>query len=219
MSAHALEALTGLTRWSIPHFQLDEAERDRALNWLRHVGYRGGPILAVHTGAGHPIRCWGDENFNAVLKALPGAVQVVTVIDDGSRKGGQDIRVPNTVPSCVWRGGFAGVLVPEALRYRWRLHRGVSKRVLPKLLPQLGNVDIFVHDSLHTSHNMCWEFQSVAPYLGPRSVVIADDVDENSAFHDWVTRKQPVFCATIEKPDIRRLFGVSLFLDAHSSRP
>ena len=113
---------------------------------------------------------------------------------------------------------FAGILVPKALRHRWRLHRGVSKRVLPKLLPQLGNVDIFVRDSLHTSRNMCWEFQSVTPYLGPRSVMIADDVDENSAFHDWVTRKQPVFCATVEKPDIRCLFGVSLFLDAHSSR-
>ncbi len=107
VSAHALEVLTGRTRSSIPHFQLDEAARARALRTLRQAGYRGGPILAVHGGAGHPIRRWGDENFNAVLKALPGAVQFVTVIDDGSGKGGQDLRIPNTVPSCVWRGGIA----------------------------------------------------------------------------------------------------------------
>ncbi len=82
VSAHTLEALTGLTWSSIPHFRLDEAARTRALRTLRQAGYRGGPILAVHGGAGHPIRCRGDENFSAALRGV------------------QDVRVPNTIPSC-----------------------------------------------------------------------------------------------------------------------
>ena len=54
---------------------------------------------------------------------------------------------------------FVGYLVPEELKDRWVLHRGVSKRVLPKLLPQLKKVDIFVHDSLHTYWNIRYELQ------------------------------------------------------------
>ncbi|RMG03228.1 MAG: hypothetical protein D6735_08975 [Acidobacteria bacterium] len=30
---------------------------------------------------------------------------------------------------------FVGILIPELLKYRWQLHRGVSRRVLPSLLP------------------------------------------------------------------------------------
>ncbi len=41
---------------------------------------------------------------------------------------------------------FVGYLVPEALRARWTVNRGVSKRVLPQLLPRLGRVDLFIPD-------------------------------------------------------------------------
>jgi predicted O-methyltransferase YrrM len=60
---------------------------------------------------------------------------------------------------------FWGIAVPERLRSRWRLHRGASARVLPRLLGEMGTVDLFVHDSLHTLGNMRREFESVWPYL------------------------------------------------------
>ncbi len=107
VSTHALEALTGIKASSIPRFQCDKAARAQALRRLHEAGYRGGPILAVHSGAGSPIRRWGIKNFNTVLKALPKEVQYVVLIDDNGDKGGRGLRVPKTVPSYVWRSGLA----------------------------------------------------------------------------------------------------------------
>jgi hypothetical protein len=106
---------------------------------------------------------------------------------------------------------FVGSLIPAALKARWRLHRGVSRRVLPELLSQLGRVEVFVHDSLHTYRNMRREFRMVAPYLAPRAAVIADDVDGNPAFVDWVERAEPAFWATVQEAEKPGCFGVGVF--------
>ncbi|MFQ5682187.1 MAG: class I SAM-dependent methyltransferase [Candidatus Binatia bacterium] len=107
---------------------------------------------------------------------------------------------------------FVGILIPDRAKRRWRLHRGVSKRVLPSLLPQLGLVNIFVHDSLHTYSNILWELQMVAPYLTQRCIVIADDIDGNHAFHDWATRVKPAFWTTVQEEKKESVFGVSVLL-------
>jgi predicted O-methyltransferase YrrM len=77
---------------------------------------------------------------------------------------------------------FWGVAVDGSLRSRWRLHRGASGRVLPRLLDKLETVDLFVHDSLHTYQNMRREFDLVWPRLRAGGVLIADDVERNRAF-------------------------------------
>ena len=79
---------------------------------------------------------------------------------------------------------FWGVAVPEDLRQGWRLHRGASRRVLPGLLRETGPVGLFVHDSLHTRRNMRREFDAAWPSLGPGGLLLADDVERNSAFAD-----------------------------------
>jgi predicted O-methyltransferase YrrM len=77
---------------------------------------------------------------------------------------------------------FWGIAVDGSLRSRWRLHRGASGRVLPRLLDELETVDLFVHDSLHTYQNMRREFDLVWPRLRAGGVLIADDVERNRAF-------------------------------------
>jgi predicted O-methyltransferase YrrM len=77
---------------------------------------------------------------------------------------------------------FWGVAVPEALRGRWHLHRGSSRRVLPRLLEETGDVDLFVHDSLHTYRNLRREFEAVWPRLRRGGMILADDVERNRAF-------------------------------------
>jgi hypothetical protein len=109
---------------------------------------------------------------------------------------------------------FVGILIPKPLRHRWRLHRGASKRVLPSLLPRLKQVDVFVHDSLHTYRNMKWEFDMVTPYLAPGAIVIADDIDGNRAFNDWVVKVRPPFWATLREVDKKSLFGVGILSPA-----
>ena len=56
----------------------------------------------------------------------------------------------------------------------------------------------------------------VAPCLASLAIVIADDVDENRAFHDWVTKVHPAFWAVIQEVEKKSLFGVSILRNAHS---
>jgi hypothetical protein len=101
-----------------------------------------------------------------------------------------------------------GAFIPPQLRGRWRLKRGPTKRILPSLLPPITEVDLFVHDSLHTYHNMSFEFESIWGYLRPGGVLVADDVGLNDAFRDFAGKVIPAFCAVVNQKDKDALFGI-----------
>jgi hypothetical protein len=103
---------------------------------------------------------------------------------------------------------YVGALVPQHLRSRWHLHRGVSRRLLPRILPPLGRVDVFIHDSLHTYRNMLWEFETVWPFLAPGGMLISDDIGGNSAFAEFSEKVGPEFSFVIREEDKNSLFGV-----------
>lgn len=75
-----------------------------------------------------------------------------------------------------------GWLVPAALGEWWELHVGKSQRVLPTLLPDLGAVDLFLHDSDHSVPCMLFEFELVYEWLSEDGVLVSDDVHWNDAF-------------------------------------
>jgi predicted O-methyltransferase YrrM len=79
-------------------------------------------------------------------------------------------------------GTHVGRLIPSELRGRWTLHRGTSRRLLPGVLAGLGQVDLFIHDSLHTYRNMRDEFAAAWPSIRPGGILISDDVEGNGAF-------------------------------------
>jgi|GEM_PF-632144 len=103
-------------------------------------------------------------------------------------------------------GRFWGIAVPERLRGRWRLHRGASRRVLPGLLEELGEVDLFLHDSLHTLQNMRFELGAVWPRLRPGGAVLADDVERNAAFAE-LRGRGPLLWRVISDRERRPLHG------------
>jgi hypothetical protein len=86
---------------------------------------------------------------------------------------------------------------------------------LPRLLSRLGQVDLFVHDSLHTEHNVRFELDRVWPVLRPGGVIVVDDIDSNwgfrssmdsfSGYASFVCEAEPV------RPDVRRFNGKGLF--------
>jgi hypothetical protein len=104
-----------------------------------------------------------------------------------------------------------GFLVPESLKHRWHLHKGVSKRILPRLCREIGKVDVFIHDSLHTKANVRRELRTVAPILAPRSVVIADDLQASDALRDWAAQSKPDFWAAVSEETKDGTFGVCVF--------
>ncbi|MBI3999920.1 MAG: class I SAM-dependent methyltransferase [Candidatus Omnitrophica bacterium] len=69
-----------------------------------------------------------------------------------------------------------GWLVPSDLRDQWKLVLGDSLTELPKLLPTLPEVNLFLHDSLHHYEHMTQEFELIWPCLTNGGFLLADDI-------------------------------------------
>jgi predicted O-methyltransferase YrrM len=85
----------------------------------------------------------------------------------------------------------AGWAIPDTLRDRWTLHEGRSQRVLPDVLADLGEVDVFVHDSEHSRLCVSFELEAGWPRLREDGVVICDDVSWAGAWDEFVDRRVP----------------------------
>jgi len=94
-----------------------------------------------------------------------------------------------------------GSAVPEGLRDRWTYVRGSSRRRLEKLLAQLGEIDLFIHDSRHSERNLLFELHHAWDAMKPGGVLVADDVDLNCGLHSFVD-SHPVqqWCACHAEP-------------------
>ncbi len=113
-------------------------------------------------------------------------------------------------PLCPMADQCVGLFVPQELRTVWQLERGVTRRHLPGLLDRVRTVDLFIHDSLHTRSNMTWEFETVWPHLRPGGVLIADDVQGQAAFPDFVAKVHPQFSAVVIEDSKDATFGVAV---------
>lgn len=79
-----------------------------------------------------------------------------------------------------------GQRIPDELRHRWELHLGRSDGIMEPLLEDLGNIDVFMHDSDHSYENMLYEFETAYPSLTPSGIILSDDVDWNDSFSEFV---------------------------------
>ena len=106
-------------------------------------------------------------------------------------KGSTDLMPSDTLPS----GADPGWLVPPPLRTRWKILITSKERGLKNLLNKVSEVDIFLHDSLHTKEHMAWEMKTVWPKIKKGGLLLVDDVFCNSAFKDFCRKVQrrPVY--------------------------
>ncbi len=82
----------------------------------------------------------------------------------------------------------SGWAVPPALRRHWDLRLGRSADLLPLVLAEVSEVDVFVHDSEHTWETMTLEFSAIWERLRKGGVIIADNIDCNTSFFDFSRR-------------------------------
>ncbi|MGA7861263.1 MAG: class I SAM-dependent methyltransferase [Thermoplasmata archaeon] len=75
-----------------------------------------------------------------------------------------------------------GSAIPPQLRGRWNLHVGSAQDQLPRLLRELGKIDLFFHDSDHSEDHMLWEYRTAWEYLPEGGWLVSDDIDFNRAF-------------------------------------
>jgi len=112
-----------------------------------------------------------------------------------------------------------GLAVGDRHKNRWTYIKGSSRRRLPGLLAQLGQIDLFIHDSLHTERNVLFELERSWAALRPGGAVVVDDVDVSGGFKFFTRTFAPGIFAVCEAqplyPDLRRfnkkgLFGIIL---------
>jgi predicted O-methyltransferase YrrM len=81
-----------------------------------------------------------------------------------------------------------GRLIPDRLRSRVHIRTGNSLLVLPELLDEVGSVDFFLHDSLHTYVHMMEEYEMVFRYMNAGGAVCSHDVLLTNAWKHFTTQ-------------------------------
>lgn len=118
----------------------------------------------------------------------------------------------------AWREQV-GVAVGSGFPDRWSYLKGSSRRRLPQLLSQVGEIDLFVHDSMHSERNVRFELDRAWAALKPGGALVIDDVDANWGFQSFTQAflgHESVICESEPlRPDLRRfnkkgLFGIIL---------
>lgn len=134
---------------------------------------------AVETGVLHGL----SSNFLLQGFADNGAGKLISIdapstFDDGpaNADGFNDTLPPGLGP---------GWVVAEPYRRFWDLRVGTSTELLAGVVAELGAIDLFVHDSEHTYETMTFEFEIAWPALRDGGVLVADNIDVNTAFFDF----------------------------------
>lgn len=175
------------------------------------------PQTVVETGVYHGVATTSlllalDENDAGRLYSLDAS----PLLDDGTAGGGVEDGAPDPHrsgdrtfppgraeyyrrgrPSCAEAGTHRlppgrnpGWIVPADLRDRWELSVGRSQTTLPDLLSEVGSVDVFVHDSEHSTTGMCFEFDLAWESLVPEGVLVSLHVGRNDAFETFTAERR-----------------------------
>jgi hypothetical protein len=121
-----------------------------------------------------------------------------------------------------------GIAVPPSLRSTWTYVPGSSRRRLPGLLDEVGEIDLFIHDSRHSQRNLLFELGQAWGSLRPSGIAVADDVDLNCGFHIFASShgEAPALVCEAEplEPDIGRqndrgVFGIVMKTQASPNGP
>lgn len=117
-----------------------------------------------------------------------------------------------------WRNQV-GAAVGDRFSERWSYIEGSSRRRLPQLLSDLGEIDLFIHDSLHSERNVRFELDQAWAAIRVNGALVVDDVDASWGFRSFtqtIADKQFMIGESEPlHPDLRRfnvkgLFGVIL---------
>lgn len=202
------------------------AERERLVAWVSTVfGVDAEPLHAEYLASDfrrwylarraelgavagpHRVGTSGDLSLEALYLVVRAARPRV-VVQTGGRYGASSAHIL----SALARNGVGHLhsiglphgtdrpshdtLVPAELRGRWSLHPGDTRRELPRLLERLSSVNLFYHDSMHTSDHMTWELQTALPYLTPGGTLASHDARIANGLRESLRRNAfAAFCS------------------------
>ncbi len=98
--------------------------------------------------------------------------------------------VPGRKGAVIPPGKTSGWAVPEEFKDRWELSLGNTFYELPMIFEEVGEIDMFIHDSGHSYETMMFEFGIAWYHLKESGFLIADNTDKNQAFKDFARAKE-----------------------------
>ena len=81
---------------------------------------------------------------------------------------------------------YIGIVVEENLKKNWNLFIDGDENSLPKIFKKVKNIDIFSYDSDKTYLARSKTLTKVSKFLSENSVIIMDDIQDNSFFYDYI---------------------------------
>lgn len=150
------------------------------------------PEVVIETGVAHGV------TSRIILEAL-------TLNDSGHL---WSIDLPH--PLDLGLHAETGVAVTDECRPRWTYLEGASKDRLPPLMPEVGYVDMFVHDSLHTAKNTLFEMEQAAAAMRPGGVMLVDDIKSHLGFATFARRHAEYQTIVCETEDKIGMFGIAV---------
>jgi Methyltransferase domain len=154
----------------------------------RHVR----PEVMVETGVAHGV------TSRIALEAL----------DQNDRGHLWSIDLPHPLDNRLHKD--TGAAITDSCRRRWSYVEGSSRQRLPALTAEVGRVDVFIHDSLHTGKNVLFEMEQVAFAMPSGGVMLVDDIGSHDGFVTFA-RKHPEFqtmaCASADSLGV---FGIAV---------
>jgi len=106
--------------------------------------------------------------------------------------------------------GETGVVVPDACRPRWSYLEGSSKQRLAPLVAEVGPVEMFIHDSLHTAENTMFEMEQAASTMSSGGVMLVDDIDSHMGFAIFAQRHPEYQTIICPSGDRSGMFGIAV---------
>ncbi len=103
-----------------------------------------------------------------------------------------------------------GAAVTDECRARWSYLEGSSRQRLPALVAEVDQVDLFIHDSLHTARNTLFEMEQVAAKLSPGGVMLVDDIKSHTGFATFARRHPGYRTVVCESLDEIGMFGIAV---------
>jgi predicted O-methyltransferase YrrM len=185
--------------------------------------------LALHSGGNLPFPTYynADSTQAQLAYLLSRVLEPETVLETGVaygvtsaiilaalHKNGKGVLHSIDLPPIGDRASRAhiGMMVPAEYRNRWRLHLGISKRVLPGLFADgIGEVGLFLHDSANIYQVQKMELQTVWPRLSSPGAAIVNNIGTSTAFGEFVRKGKVDRWFAIEQQEKRDvLTGVIL---------
>lgn len=83
---------------------------------------------------------------------------------------------------------YVGYLVEEKYKHLWELFQKGDKINFEKILNKFENIDIFHYDSDKTYSGREYALERISSHLSNTSVIIMDDLQDNSFFYDYLEK-------------------------------